>query len=600
MNRFRITAFALLVLTCLSHPAQAISLVRDGKPAAVIVLPASPTPEERQCAAVIQKYIKLMSNAELPIGSRTNQDDAILIGKQEETLKAVGSLINDQTLGFDGIIIKDLGKSLIVVGNKGSGQIYAGFELLKRLGCRFYLPHPDGEVVPHQSTISLEGINVVHKPNFIHRVFWASYAPHNMHHPDWYKSWETKVYQGGLALNHGHNYEYVVSPRKYFAAHPEYFSLVREDGKLVRSDHDQLCLSHPDLPKIFADAACAAFQGDPKLRAYSLSPNDFGRWCECDKCKAMDVPEKEGGVSTRVLAFNNKVAELVAPKFPDHWLTYYADYSNVGPPPINMKAHPMILPGIVNTTELMHDLRDPGLQARSKKAYARVGRVIQRVRAYEQIAGKMFVYEWYQFDEAPQMPTPTLYAVGSRIRYYSAHNVLAYSGEMIGRSPVNDITVYLACQLLWDSSQKPGEIIDEFYQLYFAECAQSMNDYYLMLHDISTFSTNSGYVAPTKDWTPAFFAKLGTKLTEAEKLAKQDVVKRRLGRERKCLIALSLAAAPYRFAEEWTSKGDKAARTQAIQMTDQAINYLRGIAGQDIVCQNVMIGYLEKLRAKLK
>ena len=162
------------------------------------------------------------------------------------------------------------------------------------------------------------------------------------------------------------------------------------------------------------------------------------------------------------------------------------------------------------------------------------------------------------------------------------------------------ITVYLACQLLWDSKQNPNEIINEFYQLYFAECAQPMKDYYLMLHDISTFSTNSGYVAPTKDWTPAFFAKLGTKLTEAEKLAKQDVVKRRLGRERKRLIALSLAAAPYRFAEEWTSKGDKAARAQALLATDLAINYLRGIAGQDIVCQDVMIKYLEKLRAKLK
>lgn len=589
----------LAALTCISHPAMAITLVRDGKPAAAIALPANPTPAERQCAAEIQKYVKRMSEAELPIGPDTNQGAVILIGKHVETLKAVGSLINDQTLGYDGIILKELGEKLIVVGNQGAGQLYAGYELLRRLGCRFYLPHPDGEVVPQKRTISLDGINLVHKPNFLHRVFWASYAPHNMHHSDWYKSWEPKVYQGGLALNHGHNYEYVVSPRKYFTTHPEYFSLVKENGTMVRSDHDQLCLSHPDLPKIFADAACAAFEGDPKLRAYSLSPNDFGRWCECDKCKAMDAPEKEGGVSTRVLAFNNKVAELVAPKYPDRWLTYYADYSNVGPPPINMKAHPLILPGIVNTTELMHDLRDPGLEQRSKKAYSRVGRVIKRVRDYEQIAGKMFVYEWYQFDEAPQMLTPTLYSVGSRIRYYSAHNVLAYSGEMIGRSPVNDITAYLACQLLWDSKQNPNEIINEFYQLYFAESAAPMKDYYLALHDLTTFSTNSGFVVPTKDWTPAFFTKLDTKLTQAEKLAKQDAVKRRLERERKCLTALSLAAAPYRYAEERTNKADPATKARALQATDEAIKYLRGIAGQDIVCQDVMIKYLEKLRAKL-
>jgi hypothetical protein len=171
---------------------------------------------------------------------------------------------------------------------------------------------------------------------------------------------------------------------------------------------------------------------------------------------------------------------------------------------------------------------------------------------------------------------------------------------MIGRSPVNDITAYLACQLLWDSKQNPNDIINEFYQLYFAESAHPMKDYYLALHDLSTFSTNSGYVVPTKDWTPAFFAKLDTKLTQAEKLAEKDVIKRRLERERKCLTALSLAAAPYRYAEEWTSKSDPAAKARALQAADEAINYLRGIAGQDIVCQNVMIGYLEKLRAKLK
>jgi hypothetical protein len=248
---------------------------------------------------------------------------------------------------------------------------------------------------------------------------------------------------------------------------------------------------------------------------------------------------------------------------------------------------------------LMHDLRDPELMRHSKRAYARACHVMQNVRAYEKIAGQLFVYEWYQFDEAPQLPTPTLYSVGSRIRYYSGHHVLAYSGEMIGRSPVNDITVYLACQLLWDSNQKPEDIINEFYQLYFAEAARPMKEFYRTLHDITTFSTNSGYVAPTRDWTPAFFAKLDAKLAEAEKVARQDVLKRRLDRERKCLTALSLAAAPYRYAEEWTSKGDPAAKAHAVQAAGEAINYLRGLAGQDIVCQHVMIAYLDKLRNKL-
>ena len=107
MKRSFSRVWALLAaLTCINHPAMAITLVRDGRPTAAIALPANPTPEERQCAAEIQKYIKRMSEAELPIGPDTNQGAVILIGKQAGTLKAVGSLINDQTLGYDGIILK--------------------------------------------------------------------------------------------------------------------------------------------------------------------------------------------------------------------------------------------------------------------------------------------------------------------------------------------------------------------------------------------------------------------------------------------------------------------------------------------------------------
>jgi len=590
------TAFVAMIVAC---PANAITLAQDGRAKATIVLPAKPTREEEKSARELQKYLRLMSGADLKIESgAAPKTGAVLVGRHPEAMSIVGRLVNDKTLGYDGIILKSIGNRLIVLGNRGDAQLYAVYELLRRLGCRFYLPWPDGEVIPHKKTIAVERLDYVHKPDFIRREFWNNgYVRPGLAHPDWYSDWEPKVYHGGPSMSHGHAYGYICPKDKYFESHPEYFPLIPDkDGNLTRQSGGQLCLSNPDVVKLAVDYSIKRLADNPNQKCSSLSPNDAKGWCQCDKCKAMDSPDPNVGVAWRALKFNNEVAEQVAKKYPDRWLAYYAEYMNFPGPPVGMKAHPMILPLIVNRYDMMHSIHDPYVGDTSKTGIHYNVDYIKIFDQWNKIADQLMAYEWYQLAKPPQLPSPMLYPIGERIKFYKEHGVVGYGAEIIGRCPVTDLTIYIASQMLWDTSQDPRKLISEFFKLYFAESGPQMQEYYRLLHQVSYYNNdNRGCYVPRTAWTPELIAKLYAQLDLADRAAKQDVVKRRLDRERKSLVVTDKCADAYRTADRLLDDNDKAAGIEAKKKAQDAIAYLNGISDEDIVADTRMITFLHDL-----
>lgn len=562
-------------LLALVQSASAVTLVRDGRPTATIVTAAEPADIERQAAEQLQAYLQRMSGAKLPIVHTDDLPDGalVLVGRHPEALKLMGHALNADRLGYDGIILQTFPGRLVVLGHRGRGQLYATYDLLRRLGCRFYLPHPDGEVVPKRPTIEIEGLNVVHRPDFIHRLHWnnGNVAP-TLAHPEWYSDWAVKNYQGGVRLMHGHNYHGFCPADRYFDEHPEYFPLLGEAGQEpVRQRGGQLCLSNPEVVNLAAQGAMQAFERDPDLGSYSLSPNDTHGWCQCADCRAMDSPDPEVGWAWRVLQFNNRVAERVSQRFPDRLFIYYGEYGNMPGPPLGMKAHPNVVVAIVNIYDLIHAIDDPTSEQNAE--YRR------RLQQWNQTVEGIFVYEWYTYSD---LPSPQVYAVGPRIRYYRDLGVIGYSGEVLNRSPDNDLSMHIASQMLWDADRDPDAMLDEFFRLYFREAAEAMRQYYRMLHEVSYFSDNHGVRAPHSAWTPELIGRLYRQLARAFAAAQREVVIRRLWREQKCLAAVDRLATAYRCADAW-ARGDREARERGKRAVDAAAGYLDRIADEDIL-----------------
>jgi hypothetical protein len=166
--------------------------------------------------------------------------------------------------------------------------------------------------------------------------------------------------------------------------------------------------------------------------------------------------------------------------------------------------------------------------------------------------------------------------------------VKGYSGEIIGRSPVNDLAMYISSQMLWDASQDPRKLLSEFFRLYFMECAKPMEDYYKLLHEITYYSNKSEYRTLEGDWPADLITRLHAKLDQAKAIAMQDVVKRRLDREQKSLDVTDYVSTAFRESDKW-GKGDKDARTRGSVAANKAVALLKSISDEDIVAEAMII-----------
>ena len=107
-----------IILACWTSSARAFVLVQDGVAQVTLVLPANPSKSELAAAGDLQNYIKKMSGAVLP-RIKTDappEEPAVLIGHSPMVKSFAGFLLSEETLGYDGFIVKRFGKYLVVAG----------------------------------------------------------------------------------------------------------------------------------------------------------------------------------------------------------------------------------------------------------------------------------------------------------------------------------------------------------------------------------------------------------------------------------------------------------------------------------------------------
>ena len=630
--------FRLWILSLLASVggggANALVLVDKGEPRARIVLGSTPTELERLAAGDLQEYLKRMSGAQLPIVTTDEvpPGPVVLIGQSKAVSERLGSLLSEEHLGSDGFVLKTFPNTLVVAGQEyppgrqsnqwkdnrlnANGTRYAVFALLEELGCRFFNFHADGEHVPQMETIEIGEIDIVSRPDVTLRYLWLSgdYVPIETKHA--FALWALKNRLGGPEIPHGHNYMVMLPPDRYFDEHPEYYAYDRDKDQRTLLTHGDggLCLSNPDVARIVVDGVRARFDGSD-VWAYSLSPNDAAAedWCECDACQIMDSSEPNPaylkgletdahrqvmafptiGLATRVLQFNNRVAEQVAQTHPGRLLSYYADYSNMSGPPVRtdgtviMQAHPSVVPIIVLNKRWcsIHGIEDPSCPRNEDYRW--------RFDGWRRTADRWMSREW--IGVSFRRPTPQYSLAGPRIRYFQdLGGFVGYSGEILGRAPDTELTLYVLAKMLWDTDQDDRALIDEYFQLYFQEAAGPMRDYYGRLDQFARTAEGHDFYIHWERWTPELLAELSGLLSQAEQSARQEVVKRRLKTERSALSAYS------RFNAGWFASrkadGSEANRDGAVTLLDSGIAFIRRIEDEDIVDDVRMARHLESVR----
>jgi hypothetical protein len=514
-----------VALVCCSSFAD-LTIVKDGKSDYVIVTSPDATPPEKRGAEELQKYLKQMSGAELPI---------VLAGEQGPPGRTIvvraASAEDGQNLGTEGFVIRSSGDMLTIAGARPRGTMYGCSTFLEKLGVCFFTPTVTR--VPKQSTITIQPINETQTPAFEYREPYFTEA--------FDRDWAAHIKNNGATIKADastggkvtyaqfvHTFDSLIPPSLY-AQHPEYFPLV---GGKRASGYVQRCLTNPDVLKLAIAGVRKAFADHPDATITSVSQNDTDKWCECDNCKAI-VARYGGNQSGIYLWFVNQVAEAIEKDLPDKLIDTLAYQFTENPPTgIAPRKNVRVRLCPISVCEA-HPYEQ--CAAPPNKAF------VSNLAAWAKITDTLYIWH-YNTDFANYlMPFPDFAQFPDSIRLYQRSGVkgIFFEGDYApgGGGSDAELRSYVMAKLLWDPKLDASALVDEWMAGVYGPAAKPMRQWFDLLHegvkppDRHLFI----YSAPTLGYLATPVLAQGDKLFDraeqfaaSDPIAKQYVAKSRL------------------------------------------------------------------------
>lgn len=437
--------WVILLLLCVPSSFGALTLCRDGKALAPIVISSAADLHVRESARILARRLKQISGARFEISERV---------RTGIRLEAVATT---ELSELEDYRIRSTDEEMVITGNSPTAVRHAVWDVLYRIGYRQFFPGPNWEVIPKRSTIVLD-VNVKESPDYRNRRIWYGYGPWD-YAEEPYRDWcEKNRTVSPYILHTGHSYGRIVKEmREEFDAHPEYFALVK--GKRVGpKGNAKFCISNPGLRRTVLAYARKYFAAKPDEASISLDPSDGGGWCECRPCAEM------GSVSDRALTLANDVAKV----HPNKLVGMYA-YSFHSPPP-SIRVEPNVV--ISTATAFIKG----GLKIEELIAgWAKQGAIIG-IREYYSV-------NTWDRDMPGASRGSNLEYVTETIPKFHAAGARFMSSESSDNWGCNGLGYYLASRLLWDVGdfENREAIASDFFDRAFGKARRPMKQFYRLI-----------------------------------------------------------------------------------------------------------------------
>ena len=369
---------------------RALTVVENGRSEFSIVRPRTSSPSLIYAAEELQRFIRQMTGAELPI--RTDDeplpDKAILLGETAYTERVLGSKPDMAALGEDGFRLVTAGDRLCVIGGHARGTLYGVYEFSERhWGCRWYASFHS--VIPKHDSLTLNAMDETQLPAFAMREpYWWE-----MRNGDFAARCRANGNGMGLEDRHGgkirfggglfvHTFYRLVPPDEYFRSSiPSTSASI--DGKR-QIGWSQLCLTNPDVVRIVTERVLEAIRRDPTAKLFSVSQNDWDGHCQCESCMAIE--KREESPAGTLIHFVNQVAEQVEKEFPNVWIETLA-YQYTRKPPKTIRPRHNVVPRLC-TIECDFSL------PLDKSPYPQNVRFVEHIKGWSAITDKLFVWDY--------------------------------------------------------------------------------------------------------------------------------------------------------------------------------------------------------------
>jgi len=501
--------------------------VRQGKSEYRIVLSADAIPAEKRAAEELQRFLEEISGARLPIvrDDQPVEGGMILLG-DSAALRRLNVGIAFDGLGAEGFVLQTAGKHLIISGGRPRGTLYGVYTFLDKLGCRWFTNEVSR--IPKRRTIETGNLKETHRPDFENREPFFTEA--------WDKDWAARNRTNGdhtqLDESTGgklkyypfvHSFYELLPPEKYFARHPEYYSLI--DGKR-RHERGQLCLTNPDVLRIATAQVEQWIKDKPDTTIFSVSQNDWEGWCECGECRR--VEEEEGGEhSGPMLRFVNAVAEQIGRRHPGKLIDTLA-YWYTENPPLKVRPAPNVR---IRLCPIGICVSHSFLEC-PRSTYFR-----KNLEAWSKITNQLYIWHYNTNFSHYLLPFPDFDELAADVPVYKKHGVVglfmqgAYAKG--GGGEQSELRAYVLARQLWDASVNVEKTVDEFLQGVYGPAAAPMRQYFDLLHrEVRGPEGKHLWIFNIPDYSAEFLPRARELFARAEKLAADEGAKRRVRKAR--------------------------------------------------------------------
>ena len=409
-----------------------------------------------RAASILADYLKKITGGTFPIQAVTDiYNDLILKQVDNENLDSFCYYIYDKDIVFE--------------APTEQAAVYAVYDFLENIcGCRYYTSTE--EYIPFDGNLTVQFDRQEANPVMEYReVYYRDYFDPDFAEKHKMTATRAKDKVWGFWC---HSFSTLLPEEEYFEEHPEYFALYQ--GKRV-GKNAQPCLSNPEVLDIMVKNLRKHMEAKPSCRFWSVSQNDNGSYCTCEKCKEID--EREGTPMGSLLNFVNQVAD----QFPDKTISTLAYwYSRKPPKTIRPRKNVHIMLCNIEANRglpIETDERNKGSK--------------EELLAWGDICDNITLWDYcIQFRNLVS-PFPNLKVIPENIRFFTNHKVKMlfsqanreYEGEFAA------LRGYLLAKCMWNPDVDADAVIEDFCKGYYGPAAAPILQY---IEEITTAMEEAG------------------------------------------------------------------------------------------------------------
>jgi len=468
-----------------------------------IINPKKATITEKFAAEELQKYLGKITGENFEIkNSKWYTKFTIAVANQE---------IKGLSLAREEYAIKSVKKGVVLSGGGDRGTLFAVYDFLERLGCRWYYCDEIDEIVPTLTVDEVlkacENLDVVEKPDFAirmrrfltyditgvgtalgdntmadlpRRIDWMCKNRINMfqygidHSKTCFDHWPSykKVFgeleKRDMVIGAGGHAYFMFLPDSEFSKHKDWWP--ERDGE--RKKAGQFCTNNKEAVDYYINNIIEFLKDNPEVKYLTAWPADTGGWCHCELCG------DDTTIAERYMKLGRETIERVHKEVPDVTFAHFAYGSHLEPPKTERPA-----PGtMVSVCTWGRDFAQtfPQMSAVDnyennlfKNAFATWRKICDECKCNMILHEKYFRHLGLGFHPLP------LDMLQGDIQYFKQQRLDGFELPMgfMGRR-TKALNFYTTCKLIWDTDVDVNSIVNDYFDKCYGPVANVMRQAY--------------------------------------------------------------------------------------------------------------------------